>query len=93
MVLTMTPRNEVTVIRRLLIGAFAVLGVIVFVPAPAQAIPVCKSGYACLYQWYADADRTVFNGYRSIDCQGRTESQGILRGYLVFGQARCNTAS
>ncbi|MFJ6671828.1 hypothetical protein ACIQMJ_12035 [Actinosynnema sp. NPDC091369] len=78
-------------IRRLLVVVAAALGVVALVPASAQAIPVCKSGYACLYQWYADPEHTVFNGYLSIDCDGSADSSGVHRGYLVFGQARCNT--
>ena len=78
-------------IRRLLVAVVAALGVVALVPTAAQAIPVCKSGYACLYQWYADPERTVFNGFRAIDCDGSVESSGVLRGYLVFGDARCNT--
>ena len=81
-------------VRRLLVATAAALGMVgvgVGV-APAQAIPVCKSGYACLYQWYADPEHTEFNGYRSINCDGSVDSSGIQRGYLVFGQARCNTS-
>ncbi|NUT98103.1 MAG: hypothetical protein HOY78_39440 [Saccharothrix sp.] len=77
-------------IRRLVVAVAAALGVVALVPAAAQAIPVCKSGYACLYQWYADAEHTEFNGYRSINCDGSVDSSGIQRGYLVFGSARCN---
>ncbi|ROP42699.1 hypothetical protein [Saccharothrix texasensis] len=77
-------------IRRLLVGVVAALGVVALAPASAQAIPVCKSGYACLYQWYADPEHTVFNGFRSIDCDGSVDNSGVQRGYLVFGQARCN---
>ncbi|MEJ2856008.1 MULTISPECIES: hypothetical protein [unclassified Saccharothrix] len=77
-------------IRRLVVAVAAALGVVALVPATAQAIPVCKSGYACLYQWYADPEHTEFNGFLSIDCDGRSESSGVQRGYLVFGQARCN---
>jgi hypothetical protein len=81
------------VIRRLLVAVVAALGVVALAPASAQAIPVCKSGYACLYQWYADPEHTQFNGYRAIDCDGNVDSSGVQRGYLVFGQARCNTAA
>ncbi|WP_447007334.1 hypothetical protein ACRAKI_13070 [Saccharothrix isguenensis] len=78
-------------IRRLLVAVVAALGVVALVPASAQAIPMCKSGYACLYQWYADPGHTKFNGYRAIDCDGSVDSSGLQRGYLVFGEARCNT--
>ena len=78
-------------IRRLLLVAATVLSFVVVLPtAQAQAIPVCKSGYACLYQWWADRDHTIFNGYLSVDCQGRSESEGTHSGYLEFNQARCN---
>lgn len=80
-------------IRRLLVTVVAALGAVALVPASAQAIPVCKSGYACLYQWYADPEHTVFNGFRAINCDGTVDNSGVQRGYLVFGQARCNTSS
>jgi hypothetical protein len=80
------------VVRRLLVAVAAALGVVALAPASAQAIPMCKSGYACLYQWYADPEHTVFNGFRAIDCDGSVDSSGVQRGYLVFGQARCNTS-
>ncbi|MEU5693289.1 hypothetical protein [Actinosynnema sp. NPDC020468] len=78
-------------IRRLLVAVVAALGVAVLVPASAQAIPVCRSGYACLYQWYADLAHTRFNGYRSVDCDGTVDSSGVQRGYMEFSQSRCNT--
>lgn len=77
-------------IRRLLVAVVAALGVVALAPASAQAIPVCKSGYACLYQWYADAEHTQFNGYRSVDCDGNVQTSGVQRGYLEFTQGRCN---
>ncbi|MFI9815937.1 hypothetical protein [Saccharothrix variisporea] len=77
-------------VRRLVVAVAAALGVVALVPAAAEAIPVCKSGYACLYQWYADPEHTEFNGFLSISCDGTSESSGVQRGYLVFGQARCN---
>ncbi|KOV85553.1 hypothetical protein ADL03_13850 [Nocardia sp. NRRL S-836] len=58
---------------------------------PAQAIPACKSGYACLYQWWADREHTEFNGFLSIDCDGSAVSSGTRSGYLQFTQARCNS--
>lgn len=85
------PGKGVTVIRRLLLVAATVFGVVVALPATeAQAIPVCKSGYACLYQWWADRDHTIFNGFLSIDCRGVAESSGTHSGFLDFNQARCN---
>ena len=79
-------------IRRLLLVAATVFSFVVVLPAgPAQAIPACKSGYACLYQWWADREHTVFNGFRSIDCQGSMVSSGKLSGYLEFNQSRCNS--
>ncbi|MEU7481550.1 hypothetical protein AB0A63_36630 [Lentzea sp. NPDC042327] len=77
-------------IRRMLLVAATALGVVLVPTGQAQAIPMCKSGYACLYQYWADSEHTVFNGFRSIDCQGRVDSSGKLSGYLQFTQARCN---
>ncbi len=78
-------------IRRVLIVAATVLGVAGVVPAvEAQAIPACRSGYTCLYQWYADPGHTVFTGYLSIDCQGHSDSSGDRSRYLDFNQAPCN---
>jgi len=78
------------VIRRLVVVAATVFGVAVVLPAvPAQAIPVCRSGYACLYQWWADREHTVFNGFLSTDCEGVSTSSGTHTGFLEFNQARC----
>jgi hypothetical protein len=85
------PGKDAVVIRRLLLVAATVFGVVVVPAGPAQAIPACKSGYACLYQWWADREHTVFRGFRSIDCQGAVVSSGTLSGYLEFNQSRCNS--
>lgn len=77
-------------IRRLLLVAATVLGV-VLVPGQAQAIPVCRDRYTCLYQWWADRDHTIFNGYQAIDCQGGVDTVGTLSGFLEFHQARCGS--
>lgn len=78
-------------IRRALVVAATVLGVAVVVPAvEATAIPMCRSGYACLYQWWADPDHTVFKGYMAIDCRGNVDSSGTRTRYLDFSQSRCN---
>lgn len=78
-------------VRRLLVVAATLIGVAAVVPAvPAQAIPRCRDGYACLYQWWADAEHTVFNGFLSIDCNGVATSSGRQTGFLVFGDALCN---
>jgi hypothetical protein len=82
------------VIRRVLVVAATLLGVVAFVPAvPAQAIPHCRDGYACLYQWWADQEHTVFNGFLSIDCDGTATSSGRLTGFLVFGDAQCGSTN
>ena len=78
-------------IRRLVIAAAAALAATVVIPtAQAQAIPACGSRYECLYQWWADREHTVFNGFRSIDCQGGVVSSGRQSGFLEFNQVRCN---
>ncbi|MBP2327300.1 uncharacterized protein YraI [Kibdelosporangium banguiense] len=78
-------------IRRLLLVAATTLGVVAVMPAAqAQAIPQCRSGYTCLYQWYQDAAHTVFAGYLSVDCRGNSASSGTRTRYLEFNQARCN---
>ncbi|MEV4314115.1 DUF6289 family protein [Actinocrispum sp. NPDC049592] len=78
-------------IRRVLVVAATVLGVVGVLPAvEAQAIPVCRNGYACLYQWYADPGHTVFSGYLSVDCNGNADSSGTRTRYLDFNQAPCN---
>jgi hypothetical protein len=78
------------VIRRLLLVAATVLGFVAFVPAgPAQAIPACKAGFACLYQFWADSEHTVFNGFRSVDCNRQVTTSGKLTGFLEFSQGQC----
>ena len=52
---------------------------------------MCKSGYACLYQYYSDPEYTVLVGYQSIDCAGHSELSGSRTRYLEFSQARCNS--
>jgi hypothetical protein len=79
------------VIRRLLLVAATVFVTVVMPAGQAQAIPVCRNGYTCLYQWWADREHTVFNGFRSIDCQGGVDSRGTLSGFLEFNQARCSS--
>ncbi len=78
-------------LRRLLLVAATVFVAVVMPAGQAHAIPVCKNGYACLYQWWADRDHTVFNGFRSIDCQGGVDSSGKLSGFLEFNQVRCSS--
>ena len=77
-------------IRRLLLVAATVFVAVVMPAGQAQAIPACKDRYACLYQWWADREHTVFNGFRSIDCQGGVVSSGRQSGFLEFNQVRCN---
>jgi hypothetical protein len=79
------------VIRRMLLVAATVFVAVVMPAGQAQAIPVCKSGYACLFQWWADRDHTVFNGFQSIDCQGGVVSSGTRSGFLEFNQVRCTS--
>lgn len=77
-------------VRRALVLAATLIGVLAVVPAvPAQAIPHCRNGYACLYQWWADSEHTVFNGFLSVDCNGVATSSGRQTGFLVFGDALC----
>jgi hypothetical protein len=77
-------------IRRIALVGVAVLGFTAILPATSvQAIPKCRSGYNCLYQWYADPAHTTFVGFMSIDCDGNTDSSGERSGYLDFTQARC----
>ncbi|OLF16294.1 hypothetical protein [Actinophytocola xanthii] len=77
-------------VRRIALVGAAVLGFTAILPATSvQAIPKCRSGYNCLYQWYADPAHTTFVGFLSIDCEGNTESSGGRSQHLHFTESPC----
>ncbi len=80
-------------IRRMLIAAvLAMAGLVPFFAAsPANAIPICKAGYACLYVYYSTPARTTEIGYLNIPCSGLPTSWGETSGYFTFAEAECNS--
>jgi hypothetical protein len=77
-------------VRRLALVSAAVLGFTALLPATSvQAIPKCRAGYNCLYQWYADPAHDTFVGFMSIDCEGDVESSGERSRYLDFTESPC----
>jgi hypothetical protein len=81
-------------IRRALIAAIlAAAGLVVplFAASPANAIPICKAGYTCLYVYYSTPAHTTEIGYLDIPCSGTPTSWGETSGYFTFSEAECNS--
>ena len=79
-------------IRRTLVAAMlAAAGLTPFFAAsPANAIPICKAGYACLYVYYSTIARTTEIGYNNIPCSGLPTSWGQVSGDFTFSEVECN---
>jgi hypothetical protein len=79
-------------IRRTLIAATLVAAGLVpfFAASPANAIPICKADYTCLYVYYSTPARTTEIGYSDIPCSGPGTSWGEISGYFTFSEAECN---
>jgi hypothetical protein len=80
-------------IRRVLIAAtLAAAGLVpFFVASPANAIPICRTGYTCLYVYYSSAAHTTEIGYLDIPCSGNPVSWGEISGYFTFSDAECGS--
>jgi hypothetical protein len=80
-------------IRRLImVAALVSVSVIPALSAPhANAIPLCKAGYTCLYVYYSTVERTTAIGYTSIPCSGPAVTEGMTSGYFDFSEAECNS--
>jgi Family of unknown function (DUF6289) len=59
------------------------------VASPAQAIPVCKSGFECDRVYYTDATHDVPVGGFTRFCDGSTTSWGTTTRFQVTTQAEC----
>jgi hypothetical protein len=79
-------------IRRTLAAAIlATAGLVPFIAAsPANAIPICRAGDACLYVYYSTIARTTEIGYLNIPCNGMPTSWGQVSGYFTFSEVECN---
>jgi hypothetical protein len=80
-------------IRRMLTAAVLVTAGLVplFAASPANAIPICKGGYTCLYVFYSTPAHTTEIGYNDIPCSGPGSSWGTASGYFTFSEAECNS--
>ncbi|MFI6761636.1 DUF6289 family protein [Micromonospora sp. NPDC050417] len=57
--------------------------------SPAQAIPVCKSGYQCTYTYYSSATFETVVGGRTKFCDGTVDSFGTTTRWLEMVSAQC----
>jgi hypothetical protein len=78
-------------IRRLVLAATLVAASVtpILFTSAANAIPVCKAGYTCLYEYYSNEARTDWIGYVDIPCSGPAVIVGEQSGYFTFGEAQC----
>jgi hypothetical protein len=79
-------------IRRLIM--VAALGAACLIPmlsSPhANAIPLCKADYTCLFVYYSTAARTTAIGDTNIPCSGPATTVGETSAYFDFYTAECN---
>jgi hypothetical protein len=59
----------------------------------ANAEPVCKFGYTCLYEYYSNEARTNWIGYIDVPCSGPVVIVGSQSLYYTFGEAQCGSGS
>lgn len=80
-------------IRRSLVAILlATGGLAPFLAAPAaNAIPICKAGYTCLYVYYSTIARTTPVGYTSVSCNGLGVNSGTTSAFFNFTEAQCNS--
>jgi len=77
--------------RTLVAAALAAGGLVPFFAAPAaNAIPICKADYACLYVFYSTPAHTTEIGYNNIPCSGQGSSWGSVSGWFTFSEVECN---
>jgi uncharacterized protein DUF6289 len=88
-------KGDADMIRRILVvAAVAAAGLVPFLTVPvANAIPICKEGYDCLYVYYSTIARTTPIGYWSISCNGTSSHSGETSAYFNFSEALCNDQS
>jgi hypothetical protein len=69
--------------------ASAMVAVPLVAAAPAQSIPVCKSGYQCSRTYYSDNTYDdVVGGYTRF-CDGTSNSWGETTPYQTTSQSPC----
>jgi hypothetical protein len=81
------------VIRRLILVATLVAASLapMLFASSANAIPVCKANYTCLYEYYSNAARTDWIGYVDYPCSGPAVIVGSQSGYFTFSEALCGS--
>ncbi|HEY0638803.1 MAG TPA: hypothetical protein VGD67_14230 [Pseudonocardiaceae bacterium] len=78
-------------IRRVVVTALATAGLaLALSPAPASALPYCKVGYQCTYEWLSEDGAIVGVLIRNYGCTGTTYSEGVRTTRLRYSEAACN---
>jgi hypothetical protein len=90
--LSPSKRRDPVVIRRTLVAVtLAAAGLVpLFAASPANAIPICKAGFSCLYVYYSTPARTTVVGSASINCGGGGGLVGMTSAYFTFSEVPCN---
>ena len=78
--------------RTLFAALLAVAGLVpLFAASPANAIPICRADYSCLYVYYSTPAHTTEIGYVYMNCNGTGGSWGSISGYFTFSEVECNS--
>ncbi len=80
-------------IRCTLIAAILAFGGLVpfFAVPPANAIPICKANYSCLFTYYSTLARTTEIGTTLLRCDGTSGTLGMTSQYFTFSEVPCNS--
>lgn len=82
--------------RRIRRGAIAAAAAVLattamLVPATrADAIPMCRIGYQCSYNFFDSSEHTNRVGWRMEWCDGTSDSEGTISPYMEFLSVKCN---
>ena len=64
---------------------------VVVAAAPAQALPLCPSGYLCNMIFYSDATHTTRVGGYTYFCSGQYGEWGVRSNYQSYSATKCAT--